>query len=69
MQDRYIEHQALKALGGREGIGLVTCLRAKSPLVKHETVLLGVRGISNISALYTQCTEYQLEIMEERIRH
>ncbi|KAL4947635.1 hypothetical protein BDW69DRAFT_199497 [Aspergillus filifer] len=41
MQGRYIEHQALKAL-------------AKSPYVKDETVLVGVRGISDISELYTQ---------------
>ncbi|KAJ5218533.1 uncharacterized protein N7498_000632 [Penicillium cinerascens] len=69
MQGRYIEHQALKALGGRERISMVTCFRPKSPLVKDETVLVGVRGISNISELYTQYTEYRLEILEERIRH
>ncbi|KAL4757016.1 uncharacterized protein BDW70DRAFT_153700 [Aspergillus foveolatus] len=69
MQGRYIEHQALKALGGRERISMVTCFRAKDPLVKDETVLVGVRGISNLSELYTQYTEYRLEILEERIRH
>ncbi|KAJ5337831.1 hypothetical protein N7452_004559 [Penicillium brevicompactum] len=69
MQGRYIEHQALKALGGRERISMVTCFRPKSPLVKDETVLVGVRGISEISELYTQYTEYRLEILEERIRH
>ncbi|KAL4931493.1 uncharacterized protein BDV17DRAFT_301761 [Aspergillus undulatus] len=68
MQGRYIEHQALKALGGRERISMVTCFRAKSPLVKDETVLVGARGISDISELYTQYTEYRLEILEERIR-
>ncbi|CAI7652264.1 unnamed protein product [Penicillium manginii] len=69
MQGRYIEHQALKALGGRERISMVTCFRAKSPLIKDETVLVGVRGISNISELYTQYTQYRLEVLEERIRH
>lgn len=69
MQGRYIEHQALKAMGGRERISMVTCFRPKSPLVKDETVLVGVRGISEISELYTQYTEYRLEILEERIRH
>jgi hypothetical protein len=69
MQGRYIEHQALKALGGRERISMVTCFRPKSPLVKDETVLVGVRGISDLSQLYTQYTEYRLEILEERIRH
>lgn len=69
MQGRYIEQQALKAMGGRERISVVTCFRPKSPLVKDETVLVGVRGISDISELYTQYTEYRLEILEERIRH
>ncbi|KAI3008005.1 hypothetical protein CBS147346_2946 [Aspergillus niger] len=69
MQGRYIEHQALKALGGRERISMVTCFRPKSPLVKDETVLVGVRGISDINELYTQYTEYRLVILEERIRH
>ncbi|SPO07041.1 uncharacterized protein DNG_09735 [Cephalotrichum gorgonifer] len=68
MQGRYIEHQALKALGGRERISMVTCFRPKSPHVRDETVLTGVRGISNRSELYTQYTEYRLEILEERIR-
>lgn len=69
MQGRYIEHQALKAMGGRERISMVTCFRPKDPLVKDETVLVGVRGISNLSELYTQYTAYRLEILEERIRH
>ncbi|KAL4747476.1 hypothetical protein BDW72DRAFT_206431 [Aspergillus terricola var. indicus] len=42
MQGRYIEHQALRALGGRERISMVTCFRAKDPLVKDETVLVGI---------------------------
>ncbi|KAJ5085362.1 hypothetical protein N7532_010133 [Penicillium argentinense] len=69
MQGRYIEHQALKAMGGRERISMVTCFCPKDPLVKDETVLVGVRGVSNISELYTQYTEYRMEILEERIRH
>lgn len=68
MQGRYIEHQALKALGGRERISMVTCFRAKSPKVRDETVLTGVRGISPRSELYTQYTEYRLELLEERVR-
>ena len=68
MQGRYIEHQALKAIGGRERISMVTCFRPKSPLVRDETVLTGVRGISHKSEMYTQYTEYRLEILEERIR-
>lgn len=69
MQGRYIEHQALKALGGRERISMVTFFRPKSPLIKDETVLVGVRGISNISELYSQYTQCRLEMLEERVRH
>ncbi|KAH6879431.1 hypothetical protein B0T10DRAFT_532198 [Thelonectria olida] len=68
MQGRYIEHQALKALGGRERISMVTAFRAKSPFIRDETVLTGVRTTSDLSALYNQFTEYRLEIIEERIR-
>lgn len=68
MQGRYIEHQALKALGGRERISMVTSFRPKSPHIKDESVLTGVRGISMRSDLYTQYTLYRLEILEERIR-
>ena len=68
MQGRYIEHQALKALGGRERISMVTSFRPKSPFIKDETVLTGVRGISNLSDIYTQYTTYRLEMLEERLR-
>src|SRR5688572_8496677 len=69
MQGRYIEHQALKAFGGSERISMVTSLRPKSPLIKDESVLTGVRGISNLSRLYTQYSQYRLEVLEERVRH
>ncbi|KAF4334899.1 hypothetical protein FBEOM_11259 [Fusarium beomiforme] len=69
MQGRYIEHQALKAFGGRERLAMVTSFRAKDPLSRDETVLTGVRGICNLSTLYHQYTECRLEILEERIRH
>ncbi|CAM1501473.1 Fc.00g034570.m01.CDS01 [Cosmosporella sp. VM-42] len=68
MQGRYIEHQALKALGGRERISMVTSFRPKSALVKDETVLTGVRGISTLPELYSQYTQYRLEVLEERMR-
>lgn len=58
----------MKAVGGQERITLVTSLRPKSPFVKDESVLTGVRGISDASEMYTQYTEYRLEILEERIR-
>lgn len=47
---------------------MVTCFRPRSPLVRDESTLTGVRGISIKSELYTQYTEYRLEILEERIR-
>lgn len=67
MQGRYIEHQALKAMGGRERISMVTCFRPKSPHVRDETVLTGVRGISQKSELYRQYTEYRLNLLQDRI--
>jgi hypothetical protein len=68
MQGRYIEHQALKAVGGRERIAMVTSFRPKSTLVKDETILVGSRPISNLDELYTEFTQYRLEVIEERIR-
>ncbi|KAF9874000.1 hypothetical protein CkaCkLH20_08372 [Colletotrichum karsti] len=68
MQGRYIRHQALKAFGGRERIAMVTAFRPKSPFVRDESILTGVRPISYTSDLYTQYTEYRLENLEERIR-
>ncbi|KAI9899855.1 hypothetical protein N3K66_004117 [Trichothecium roseum] len=68
LQGRYIEHQALKALGARERISMVTCFRPRSPHVKDETVLTGVRGISYKSEMYTQYMEYRLDNLEERVR-
>ncbi|KAE8355443.1 hypothetical protein BDV28DRAFT_155375 [Aspergillus coremiiformis] len=68
MQGRYIEHQGLTALGGRERISMVTAFRPKSPFIKDESILTGVRGISMLSDLYHQYTQYRLEILEERIR-
>ncbi|OQU96061.1 hypothetical protein CLAIMM_02197 [Cladophialophora immunda] len=68
MQGRYINHQALKALGGRERISMITSFRPKSPFVKDESVLTGVRGISNLDELYSEYTQYRLEILEERVR-
>lgn len=67
MQGRYIKHQALKTLGGCERISMVTAFQPKSPSVKDEIILTGVRGTSNLSELYSQYTMYRLEVLE-RIR-
>jgi len=68
LQGRYIEHQALRALGATERITMVTSFRPKCHTVKDDTVLTTVRPISNLSELYYQFSEYRLEILEERIR-
>ncbi|GAP93116.1 putative 2OG-Fe oxygenase superfamily protein [Rosellinia necatrix] len=68
MQGRYCYHQALKAFGGRERIAIVTAFRPKDPLARDETILTGVRGISNLEELYPQYTFYRLENLEERFR-
>lgn len=47
---------------------MVTAFRPKSPFMKDESILTGVRGISVLSDLYNQYTQYRLEILEERIR-
>ncbi|KAI2640353.1 hypothetical protein GGS26DRAFT_537752 [Hypomontagnella submonticulosa] len=68
LQGRYIEHQALRALGTAERISMVTSFRPRCPTVRDDTVLTTVRPISNLSELYNQFSEYRLEILEERIR-
>jgi hypothetical protein len=68
LQGRYIEHQALKALGGRERTTMITPFRPKSPMIRDESVLTTCRAISNWSDLYHGYTEYRLELLEERFR-
>ncbi|MCJ1253142.1 hypothetical protein MMC24_000949 [Lignoscripta atroalba] len=69
LQGRYIEHQALRALGATERITMVTSFRPRSPTLPDDTVLTTVRPISDLSELYFQFSEYRLEILEERIRN
>lgn len=68
MQGRYITHQALRALGSQERITMVTSFRPKSPELPDDSVLTSVRGISDLSELYYEYSEYRLEIVEWRIR-
>ncbi|BCS02650.1 uncharacterized protein AKAW2_60914S [Aspergillus luchuensis] len=68
MQGRYLEHQALKALGGRERITMVTPFRPKDADVRDEILLTGTRGISNLEEMYPQYFEYRMEVLEERVR-
>ncbi|RAO66968.1 uncharacterized protein BHQ10_002980 [Talaromyces amestolkiae] len=66
LQGRYIEHQALRALGAAERITSVTSFRPKSAAVKDDTVLHTVRAISDLKELYHQYAEYRFEILQDR---
>jgi hypothetical protein len=68
MQGRYIEHQALKAFGGGERLAMVTSWRPKSPLVSDQTVLAGVRGITDQNELYYSFSEYRFSNMAARFQ-
>jgi len=68
LQGRYIEHQALRALGATERITMVTSFRPRQPELRDDTVLTTVRPISDLSELYYQFSEYRLEMLEDRIR-
>lgn len=48
---------------------MVTSFRPRSPRARDDTVLTTVRPISNLSDLYGQTVEYQLENAESRIRN
>jgi len=68
-QCRYIQHQSLKGLGGgKERMSMVTSLRPRLALVRDETVLTGVQGISYVPELYFLYAEYRLLALEERVR-
>lgn len=58
----------MRCLGTTERITMVTSFRPKSAFIKDDTVLTTVRSISNLEELYSQYTEYRLEMLEERIR-
>lgn len=68
LQGRFIEHQALRALGTTERITMVTSFRPRDPTVRDDTVLTTVRPVSDLSQLYFQFSEYRLEMLQERIR-
>lgn len=46
---------------------MVTSFRPRSPTIRDDTVLTTVRPISDLSDLYGQAVEYQLENAETRI--
>lgn len=68
LQGRYISHIAFPSTNCRERITLVTSFRAKEPTVPDDSVLTTVRRISDLNELYSQWTEYRVEIVEERCK-
>ncbi|KAF5002991.1 hypothetical protein FDECE_10465 [Fusarium decemcellulare] len=68
LQGRYIDHQALRALGGSERVSMVTSFRARSPMIRDDTVLKLVRPISNIDELYNEYAQYRFKMLEDRFR-
>ncbi|KAK5655763.1 hypothetical protein OQA88_5300 [Cercophora sp. LCS_1] len=68
LQGRYIEHQALRALGTTERITMVTSFRPRSAKIRDDSVLRTVRPISDLGELYYQYMKYRLEMLEDRIR-
>ncbi|CAG9998248.1 unnamed protein product [Clonostachys byssicola] len=68
LQGRYIDHQALRALGGTERVSMVTAFRARSSEVRDDTNLKLVRPISNIDELYNEYAQYRFGMLEDRFR-
>ncbi|CAG9945779.1 unnamed protein product [Clonostachys rosea f. rosea IK726] len=68
LQGRYIEHAALKALGGQERTTMITPFRPKNPLIKDETVLTTCVAISDNSRLFYDYCLYRAELLQERMR-
>lgn len=67
MQGRYIEHAALKAIGGSERISMITPFRPRDPMARDECVLTTVRGISHLGELYTAYSEYRFQVLQARM--
>ncbi|KAH6984439.1 hypothetical protein BKA56DRAFT_517514 [Ilyonectria sp. MPI-CAGE-AT-0026] len=68
LQGRYVQHQALAALGGRERITMITSFRPRDPIIKDDSVLTSIRPISEPSELYYQWTKYRVEVLQERLK-
>lgn len=47
---------------------MVTSFRPRSSAVPDDTTLSNVRPVSDLSELYTQFSEYRLEILAERVQ-
>ncbi|KAK2762979.1 hypothetical protein CKAH01_16010 [Colletotrichum kahawae] len=67
LQGRYVEHQALAAIGGAERITMITSFRPRDPRVKDDSVLTSIRPISELSELYYQWAKYRAEVVRARL--
>ncbi|KAJ0374027.1 hypothetical protein COL26b_007738 [Colletotrichum chrysophilum] len=67
LQGRYVEHQALAAIGGAERITMITSFRPRDPCVKDDSVLTSIRPISELSELYYQWAKYRAEVVRARL--
>ncbi|KAF6803992.1 hypothetical protein CSOJ01_10503 [Colletotrichum sojae] len=68
LQGRYVEHQALAAIGGAERITMITSFRPRDPCVKDDSVLTSIRPISELSELYYQWVKYRAEVVQDRLK-
>lgn len=59
----------MRALGAQERITAVTSFRPKSALLKDDSVLRTVRGVSDLSELYYGFAEYRLQLLKEQLEH
>ncbi|KZL81735.1 hypothetical protein CI238_10812 [Colletotrichum incanum] len=68
LQGRYVEHQALAAIGGAERVTMITFFRPRDPCMKDDSVLTSIRPISDHSELYYQWTKYRFGVLQERFK-
>jgi hypothetical protein len=68
LQGRYINHQALAAIGGTERISMITAFRAKNAFLPDNADICRIREITKHSELYYQWTKYRVGIVQERLK-
>lgn len=68
LQDGYLTHEALRALGAMERITAFTAWRPRLPLVRDGSQLCTVRPVSDLSAPHYYCTNYRVEKLGEWVR-
>jgi hypothetical protein len=68
LQGKYIDHIALPSTNTRERITMVTSFRPKDPTIADDSHLVTVRPVSDLNEMYSQWTDYRVELVEERCR-